>query len=104
MKKLIELIFNAENIRMVVILAVVVSGFAWQDAKINQRFAAQDAKMNERFAAQDAKLDGLRYNDFAHLTGDFDRLTNAFKALTFVLRQNNTITGEQQVYIDSTLQ
>jgi Skp family chaperone for outer membrane proteins len=108
MKEMIELIFSAENIRMLVILAAGFAGFVWQntktekklsamDAKFEAKFAAMDAKIDRKFAEIDAKFYELRYNDFAHLT-------TAFKSLTFVLKENQVITEEQQSFIDSALQ
>jgi hypothetical protein len=100
MVEVFKMLFNARNIRMLVIMAVIISGFIWMNGQMDAKFAAMDAKFEAKFAAMDAKFEAkfneLKYNDFAHLT-------NAFKALTFVLRENNTITAEQQAYIDSTL-
>jgi hypothetical protein len=119
MREMIELIFTAENIRMLVILAAGFAGFVWQNAKTEKKFAAMDAKFEAKFAAMEAKFEAkfaamdakfdrkfaeidakfyeLRYNDFAHLT-------TAFKSLTFVLKENQVITEEQQRFIDSALQ
>jgi hypothetical protein len=101
MKEIVELILSAENIRMMVLLAAGFAGFVWQNAKTEKKFSAMEAKFEAKFSAMDAKIDAkfyeLRYNDLAHLT-------TAFKSLTFVLKENRTITEEQQQFIDAALQ
>ncbi|MDR1785821.1 MAG: hypothetical protein LBR23_05070 [Spirochaetaceae bacterium] len=128
MENLVTLIFNAENIRMIIILAVGLSEFIWlksrmdvkfaevdvkfaeTNAKMDVKFAEMDAKIEKRFAEVDEKFAAVDVK-FAETNAkienlrnnDFLHLANGIKALTHVLKENKTITEDQKTYIDSHL-
>jgi len=83
MEKIVELLFNAENVRM---LLLMVFGFAcYVQLKISL-LKAMDEKIN-------AFHNHLKVNDFAHLN-------NTIEALTFMLEKNKFLEKEDKEYID----
>ncbi|MDR2554991.1 MAG: hypothetical protein LBC64_06135 [Fibromonadaceae bacterium] len=118
MEKILNLIFNAENVRMLVILAFVCSGYVLINSKIdskiddlryndlatiNKRIDGVEASIKELRAELKGEINELRgdmkelkYNDFAHLSG-------AFEALTYVLEKNGSLKRGDKAYVDSRL-
>ncbi|MCL1966855.1 MAG: hypothetical protein FWF67_03130 [Fibromonadales bacterium] len=111
MEKILNLIFNAENVRMLVILAFVCSGYVLINSKIdskiddlryndlatiNKRIDGVEISIKELRAELRGDMKELKYNDFAHLSG-------AFEALTYVLEKNGSLKRGDKVYVDSRL-
>jgi len=101
MEKIVELLFNAENMRMLVVL---VSGFCGYvllktsfekklDDKINGLEVSLLSAMDEKISAFHSHL---KANDFAHLN-------NTIEALTFTLEKNKFLEKEDKEYIDRRL-
>ncbi len=86
MESTVDLIFNAENVRMLVLLAFGFCGIFWLRLSLDKRI---DEKLNA-FHAQ------LKANDFAHLN-------NTIEALTFTLEKNGFLKREDKKYIDTRL-
>jgi len=89
MESILNLIVNAENVRMLVILAFVCSGYVLMNKKIDDLKHSDLAAINKR-------IDELKYNDFAHLN-------NTIEALTYALEKNGSLKKEDKEYVDSRL-
>ncbi|MCL1967009.1 MAG: hypothetical protein FWF67_03935 [Fibromonadales bacterium] len=118
MESILSLIVNAENIRMLVTLVFGFSCFVWfksslekkidrldhkidkVEASLNKRIDKVEVSLNKRIdeveASLKASINELKYNDFAHLM-------NAFKALTYVLEKNGSLSKEDKEYVDNQL-
>jgi len=125
MEKVLNLIFNAENVRMLVILAFVCSGYALVISKIsgvefslnkridgvefslNKRIDGVETSLNKRIDGVEAsikelrgdmngRIDELKNNDFAHLN-------SAIEALTYALEKNGSLKREDKKFVDSRL-
>jgi len=114
MEKILNLIFNAENIRMLVILAFVCSGYALIISKIsgvetslnkridgvefsiNKRIDGVEVSLNKRIDGVETSIKELKYNDIAHLN-------SAIEALTYALEKNGSLKREDKKYVDSRL-
>jgi len=118
MGDILNLIVNAENVRLLVTLVFGFSGFVWLktsfdkkignvEASLNKRIDNVEASLNKRIdnveASLSKRIDDLKYNDFAHLNGAIGGLTNAIKALTFTLEKNGSLTKDDKEYIDTHL-
>jgi len=86
MLNLAELLFNAENVRILVILAFV----AYSHSRLKGQIRDMVDKKLLDFHAQ------LKANDFAHLNATIE-------ALTFTLEKNGFLKREDKEYIDSRL-
>ncbi len=86
MESTVDLIFNAENVRMLVIMAF--GYFLYVSLKGKVRHMIREN--NKEFHAQ------LKSNDFAHLN-------NTIEALTFTLEKNGYLKREDKEYIDTRL-
>jgi len=85
MESILNLIVNAENVRMLVILAFVCSGYVLLNSKINSKIGDVETSIKE-----------LKYNDLAHLN-------NTIEALTYALEKNGSLKKEDKEYVDSRL-
>jgi len=133
MEKMMELLANSENVRMLVILAVGFCGYLKLNMSFERKFYALDKRLDNkidalnsridaldsRIDALDKKIDGvesslLRAIDekidtklsafYAQLkANDFAHLNNTIEALTFTLEKNNFLKREDKEYIDSRL-
>ena len=92
MDSVLNLIFNAENVRMLVILAFVCCAYMLNIRRMDR----MEAALNKRIDGVEKRIDELKFNDFAHLC-------SAFKALTYVLEKNGSLSKEDKEYIDSQL-
>ncbi|MDR2582514.1 MAG: hypothetical protein LBC75_03440 [Fibromonadaceae bacterium] len=103
MESVLNIIANAENVRMLVIVAIVCSGYV----RLN-------SKMDRRERSLDKKIDELRYNDLAAMGKRIDGvevsikelksyLTSTIEALTYALEKNGTLKQEDKEYVDSRL-
>jgi len=93
----VNLIFNAENVRMLVILAFGFCGYMLIKSQMKDikyfLLNAMDEKMDAKLNAFHAQL---KANDFAHLN-------NTIEALTFTLEKNGFLKREDKEYIDGRL-
>jgi len=100
----VNLIFNAENIRMLVILAFGFCGYMFIKSQMKDMSHKIDGVESSLLKAMDEKMDAklnafhaqLKANDFAHLN-------NTIEALTFTLEKNGFLKREDKEYIDGRL-
>jgi hypothetical protein len=86
MESTADLIFNAENVRMLVILAFGFCGYLVIKGQIRDMISENLKSFHEQ----------LKSNDFAHLN-------STIEALTFTLEKNGFLKREDKEYIDSRL-
>jgi len=89
MEKIMELLINADNIRMVLLAVFGYCGYVKLNSSLGKRIDGVEASLNKR-------IDELKFNDFAHLN-------NAIEALTFTLEKNKFLSVEDKNYVDSRL-
>ncbi|MDR2553907.1 MAG: hypothetical protein LBC64_00635 [Fibromonadaceae bacterium] len=89
MESILNIIFNAENGRMLATLVTVFSCFVWLKTSLGKKIDGVEVSLSKR-------IDELKYNDFAHLSG-------AFEALTYVLEKNSSLSKEDKEFVDSRL-
>jgi len=122
-----ETFLNAENMRTLLLLIAMFSGFIWlkyslhidieqkfreRDKLMDKRFEAidkrfedMDRKFELKFEAMDRKMDEkfdrfyqmIKANDFAHLN-------KTIVALTYTLQKNGFLKKEDKEYIDDMLE
>ena len=100
----VNLIFNAENVRMLVILAFGFCGYMLIKSQMKDINYKIDKVESSLLKAMDEKIDAklnafhaqLKANDFAHLN-------NTIEALTFTLEKNGFLKREDKEYIDGRL-
>jgi len=85
MESVLNLIINAENVRMLVLLVFGFSCFVWLKTSIEKKIGDVKASVKE-----------LKYNDFAHLK-------STIEALTYALEKNGSLKREDKEYVDSRL-
>jgi hypothetical protein len=97
MEGVLGIIFSAENVRMLVLLAFGFCGYVMIKGQMRDLEVSLekkiDTKMDEKLAAFHAQL---KANDFAHLN-------NTIEALTFTLEKNGFLKREDKEYIDGRL-
>jgi len=104
MDSVLGIIFNADNVRMLVLLAVGFCGYVlmkgqmkdmqhYLEKKIDGVESSIDRKIDEKLLAFHAML---KANDFAHLN-------QTIEALTFTLEKNGFLKREDKQYIDTRL-
>jgi len=118
MERILSLIFSSDNVRMLVILAVVSSGYVLINSKmdrmessLNKRIDGVEFSLNKRIDGvetslnkqinelkgdMNSRIDELKYNDIAHLN-------SAIEALTYALEKNGSLKREDKKYVDSRL-
>jgi len=97
MEKLMELLLNAENVRMVMLMVLGYCGYV----KLNTSLLkAIDEKIDLKLAAFHTQL---KTNDFAHLNEDIVYLKDSIKTLTFMLEKNKFLEKEDKEFIDKRL-
>jgi len=114
MMDILSLIFNAENVRLILLAVLGYCGYV----QINRRMDRMEYSLNKRIdelrmdtAAQinelkitttaqiselNSRINELKYNDFAHLS-------SAFEVLTYVLEKNGSIKEDDKKFVDSRL-
>jgi len=97
MEKMVELLLNADNVRMLMLIMLGYCGYV----KLNTSFEGKlDALKSSLLKAMDEKISTfhsqLKANDFAHLN-------DTIKALTFMLEKNKFLEKEDKEYIDGRL-
>jgi len=130
MENIVEFVFNAENVRMVVLLVFGFTGYVMLnssfekklgsldkkidgvDTSLSKRIDSVEASLNKRIdnlevsmlKAMDEKLDTRLSAFYAQLkVNDFAHLNSAIEALTFTLEKNKFLAREDKEYIDSRL-
>jgi len=88
--------FNAENVRMLVIIAVVWTGYVRLNSKMDHRIDGVEVSLNKRIDGVEASIKELKYNDFVHLT-------STIEALTYALEKNGALQKEDKEYVDTRL-
>jgi len=95
--------FNAENVRMLVIIAIVWTGYVRLNSRIdrriddtNKRMDGLEVSLNKRIDGVEASIKELKYNDFAHLN-------STIEALTYALEKNGSLKREDKEYVDTRL-
>jgi len=100
MESILSLVINAENGRMLVLLAFGCCFFVWLKTSFEKNIDELKVTLNGRIDELRAELRGdmkeLKYNDFAHLS-------SAFEALTYVLEKNSSLSKEDKEFVDSRL-
>jgi hypothetical protein len=101
MENMVELMLNAENVRMLVLLVFGFCGYVLLktsfEKKLDDRIGSLEASL---LMAMDQKIAAfhshLKANDFAHLN-------NTIEALTFMLEKNKFLEPADKEYIDKRL-
>jgi hypothetical protein len=92
-----ETFLNAENMRTLLLLIAMFSGFIWLKysfhIEMEQKFKEQDNSMDKKI---DKFYQMLKSNDFAHLS-------KTIVALTYTLQKNGFLKKEDKEYIDGML-
>jgi hypothetical protein len=122
MEGVLGIVFNAENVRMLVLLAFGFCGYVLMkgqmkdlEASLNKRIDGVEKRMDGLEHSLGKRMDGVEYsidkkideklvafhallkaNDFAHLN-------NTIEALTFTLEKNGFLKREDKEYIDGRL-
>jgi hypothetical protein len=102
--EILNLIFNAENIRTAIIIIAILYISKSQELKIEKRFV----DFEKRFV--DFKVEIIKTIDEKLITfhtilkdNDFAHLNRTIKALTFTLEKNKILDAEDKKYVDSYL-
>jgi len=118
MERVLNLIFSAENVRMLVLLVFGLSGYVLINSKIdhlessidkridgvesslNRRIDGVETSLNKQIdelrGTMNGRIDELKYNDIAHLN-------SAIEALTYALEKNGSLKREDKKFVDSRL-
>ncbi len=96
MERILNLVFNSDNIRMLVMLAFVCCGYVLLSRQIDDLRHNDLAAINKRIDNVEASIKELKSNDLAHLN-------NTIEALTFTLEKNGFLNREDKEYINSRL-
>jgi hypothetical protein len=115
MENMVDLLLNAENVRMMLLLVFGYCGYVMLRSQmkgleysLSKRMDGLDKKIDDVEASllktMDEKMDlklaafyaQLKANDFAHLN-------NTIEALTFMLEKNKFLEKEDKEYIDRRL-
>jgi len=115
----VNLIFNAENVRMLVILAFGLCGYMLiksqmkdMSYKINNKIDGVESSLLKKIDGvessllkmMDEKIDTKLNAFYAQLkANDFAHLNNTIEALTFTLEKNGFLKREDKEYIDGRL-
>jgi len=100
MERILNLVFTADNVRMLVMLAFVCCGYVLLSKQIDDLRHNDLAAINKRIdnveVSLNKRIDELKYNDLAHLN-------NTIEALTYALEKNGSLKKEDKEYVDSRL-
>jgi len=110
MESVLNLIVNAENVRMLVILAFVSCAYVFMRSQmkemghsLNKRIDGLDHKIDMVELSLNRRIDDLKNNDFAHLNAKMEALNSTIEALTYALEKNGSLKREDKEYVDSRL-
>jgi len=92
MERILNLVFNSDNIRMLVMLAFVCCGYVL----LSKQISNVEVSLNKRIDNVESSIKELKSNDLAHLN-------NTIEALTFTLEKNGFLNREDKEYINSRL-
>jgi aminoglycoside phosphotransferase family enzyme len=93
MENIVDLVLNAENVRVLVLLVFGFCGYVLIKSQMKDLERSLLKAVDEKIAAFHNQL---KANDFAHLN-------NTIEALTFVLEKNKFLTIEDKEYINHRL-
>jgi len=96
METVLNLLFNAENMRMLLLVVFGFSGFMLLKASIKELRADMNASIKELRADMETSIKELKYNDIAHLN-------SSIEALTYALEKNGYLKKEDKEFVDSRL-
>jgi hypothetical protein len=97
MESIVDIVFNAENIRMLVLLVFGFCGYVLIKSQMKGLEYSLLKAMDEKIATANQSLYAqLKANDFKHLN-------DTIEALTFILEKNKFLTIEDKEYIDGRL-
>jgi len=96
MERILNLVFTADNVRMLVMLAFVCCGYVLISKQIDDLRHNDLAVIHKRIDNVEAAIKELKSNDLAHLN-------NTIEALTFTLEKNGFLNREDKDYINSRL-
>jgi signal transduction histidine kinase len=96
MESILNLIINAENVRMLVILAFVCCGYMLMKSQMKEMGHSLNKRIDDVESSLSRRIDDLKHNDFAHLN-------NTIEALTYALEKNGSLKKEDKEYVDSRL-
>jgi hypothetical protein len=122
MEGVLGIIFSAENVRMLALLAfgfcayVLLKGqIKDSEVSLNKRIDGVDASLNKRMDGLEKRMDGLENSIGAKIdeklvafhaqlkANDFAHLNSTIEALTFTLEKNGFLKREDKEYIDGRL-
>jgi hypothetical protein len=96
MERVLNLIFSAENVRMLVLLVFGLSGYVLINSKIDHLESSMNKQIDELRGTMNSRIDELKYNDIAHLN-------SAIEALTYALEKNGSLKRKDKEFVDSRL-
>jgi len=111
-----ETFLNAENMRTLLLLIAMFSGFIWLKysfhIEMEQKFKERDKSTDKRFEAIDKRFEDLerrmdeKFDRFYQMikANDFAHLNKTIVALTYTLQKNNFLQKEDKEYIDGMLE
>jgi len=108
MESIVDIVFNAENIRMLVLLAFGFCGYVMLKTSLEKKIDGLDRKIDgvesSLLKAMDKKIAAANQSLYAQLkANDFKHLNDTIEALTFILEKNKFLTIEDKEYIDGRL-
>jgi hypothetical protein len=103
MESILNLITNAENVRMLVILVFGCCGYVFMRSQmkdmgysIKSELVVIYGRIDELRVEMNSRIDELKHNDIAHLN-------STIEALTYALEKNGALKPEDKAYVDSRL-
>jgi hypothetical protein len=115
MESIVDIVFNAENVRMLVLLIFGFCGYVLIKSQmkdleysLGKRVDDLDRKIDgvgsSLLKAMDEKIATANQSLYAQLkANDFKHLNDTIEALTFILEKNKFLTIEDKEYIDGRL-
>ncbi len=89
METILGLVFNANSVHTLMLMAMGCSGFVWIKSSLDKKIDGVEASLK-------GEINELKHNDIAHLN-------STIEALTFTLEKNGYLKREDKEYIDSRL-
>jgi len=110
MESVLNLVVNAENVRILLLIVFGFSGFVWLKTSmttIHRRIDQVEVSLGKRIdnleVSLNKRIDELKYNDFAHLSSAVEALNVRLNALTYVLEKNGSLSKEDKEFVDTRL-
>jgi len=108
MESIVDIVFNAENVRMLVLLIFGFCGYVLLKTSLEKKIDGLDRKIDgvetSLLKAMDEKIAVANQSLYAQLkANDFKHLNDTIEALTFILEKNKFLTIEDKEYIDGRL-